>query len=307
MADQVFHPDLSNARFLPRGVVGPRRLRLIRSLAGVLARRVPPGAVAVSVSPDVSVDVYGRAENTAGRRPALLWMHGGGMVMGSARQDAAFCARVARELDVIVAAVEYRLAPEHPYPTPLEDCYTALAWLASQPDVDPDRIAIAGASAGGGLAAGLALLARDRAEFHPVFQLLVYPMIDDRTTTRTDIDAGRLRIWSPADNVFGWRSYLGPGFAPGRSDDIPYPAAPARADIEELTGLPPAWIGVGGNDLFYDEDLAYADSLRKADVPCELHVVPGAYHAFDTFHRKTDVARDFTRRKLAALAGAFGR
>ncbi|GAA0953479.1 alpha/beta hydrolase [Actinocorallia libanotica] len=306
MADQVFHPDLRAARFLPRGLVGPRQLGLIRSAMKLSGRRPPEGAVPVAITPEVGVDVYGRsAAGKTGRRPALLWIHGGGMVIGNARQDSAFCARVARELDVIVASVEYRLAPDHPYPAPLEDCYTALSWLASQPDVDTDRIAIGGASAGGGLTAGLALLARDRAEIRPTFQLLVYPMLDDRTTVRTDVDESRLRVWSPANNRFGWQSYLGPHLTPGQPDGVPHPAAPARA--EDLTGLPPAWIGVGTNDLFHDEDLDYAARLQKAGVPCELHVVPGAYHGFDNFHGRTGVGRDFTRRKIDALTRAFGR
>lgn len=308
MADQAFHPELRAARFLPRGVVGPRRLPLIRALTGLAGRSIPPGAVQVPVTSEVRVDVYGRTgENAAANqngRPALLWIHGGGMVIGHARMDARFCAHVARELGMIVASVEYRLAPEHPYPTPLEDCYTALSWLAAQPDVDPARIAIGGASAGGGLAAGLALLARDRAEIRPAFQLLVYPMLDDRTTVRTGIDESRLRVWSPANNRFGWQSYLGPHLTPGQPDGVPHPAAPARA--EDLTGLPPAWIGVGTHDLFHDEDVAYAERLRQAGVPCDLHIVPGAYHGFDGIEGKTAVARDFTRQNVAALARAIG-
>ncbi|GAA2738811.1 alpha/beta hydrolase [Actinocorallia aurantiaca] len=305
---QTFHPDLRAARFLPRGLVGPRQLRLIRALTGLAGRKLPPGAVQVPVTPEVRVDVYGRtvpgAEN-ATCKPALLWIHGGGMVIGHARMDSRFCARVARELGAIVVSVEYRLAPEHPYPTPLEDCYTALSWLAAQPDVDLDRIAIGGASAGGGLAAGLALLARDRADIHPAFQLLVYPMLDDRTNTRTDIDERHLRMWSPANNHFGWQSYLGPHLTPGQPDGVPHPAAPARA--EDLTGLPPAWIGVGTHDLFHDEDVTYAERLRQVGVPCDLHIVPGAYHGFDSVQGKTGVARDFTRQQIAALTRAIGR
>ncbi|WP_106396273.1 alpha/beta hydrolase [Actinocorallia populi] len=309
MTGQAFHPDLRAARFLPRGVVGPRRLRLIRALTGLADRGVPPGVVQVPVTPEVRVDVYGRtvsaAEDAAvqGRRPALLWIHGGGMVIGHARMDSRFCARAARELGAVVASVDYRLAPEHPYPTPLEDCYTALTWLAAQPDVDPDRIAIGGASAGGGLAAGLALLARDRADVRLAFQLLVYPMIDDRTTVRTGVDERRLRMWNPASNHFGWRSYLGPRLTPGQPDGVPHPAAPARA--EDLTGLPPTWIGVGTNDLFHDEDVAYAERLRQAGVPCDLHIVPGAYHGFDSVESRTAVVRDFTRRQIAALSQAI--
>jgi acetyl esterase/lipase len=131
------------------------------------------------------------------------------MVLGDAAQDSRFCRRIADQLDIVVDSVEYRLAPEHPFPTPLEDCYAALQWLARQPDIDPARIAVGGESAGAGPAAALALLAKERGEIHPVVQLLSYPMLDDRTTTRTDIDPRRLRIWSQKSNRFGWRAHLG--------------------------------------------------------------------------------------------------
>ena len=126
----------------------------------------------------------------------MLWIHGGGYVIGSAAQDDAVCRHLAHELGRLVAAVDYRLAPEHPFPVPLHDCHDALVWLANRGDVDADRVAIGGASAGGGLAAALALLARDRAEVRPAFQLLSYPMLDDRTALRTDIDERHFRLWN---------------------------------------------------------------------------------------------------------------
>jgi acetyl esterase/lipase len=192
--------------------------------------------------------------------------------------------------------VEYRRAPEHPFPTPLEDCYTALQWLARQPDIDPARIAIGGESAGAGLAAAVALLAKERGEIHPVLQLLSYPMLDDRTTTRTDIDPRRLRIWSPGSNRFGWRAYLGPATADGGVSPL---AAPARYD--DLAGLPPAWIGVGTNDLFHDEDVTYARRLQQAGVASTLHVVPGAYHNFDSMNRP-----GFSGGRVVPTAAAVG-
>jgi acetyl esterase/lipase len=137
------------------------------------------------------------------------------MVLGDAAQDSRFCRRIADQLDSVVASVEYRLAPEHPFPTPLEDCYTALQWLARQPDIDPARIAVGGESAGAGLAAAIALLAKERGEIHPLLQLLSYPMLDDRTATRTAIDPRRLRVWSQKSNRLGWRAYLGPATADG--------------------------------------------------------------------------------------------
>jgi acetyl esterase/lipase len=225
--------------------------------------------------------------------PALLWIHGGGYVIGSAQQDDDLCRRFARELGVIVAAVDYRLAPEHPYPAPLEDCYAALTWLAALPAVDPARIAIGGASAGGGLAAALALLARDRGEVTPTLQLLAYPMLDDRSGSTPENP--KYRLWGPTSNRFGWAAYL------GNAD--PKVAVPARH--ENLSGLPPAWIGVGTHDLFHDEDLAYAARLTAAGVPCHIETVPGAFHGFDVIAPKAAVSRAFFTSQCASLRSAL--
>ncbi|WP_459645775.1 alpha/beta hydrolase [Kineococcus sp. NUM-3379] len=302
MPEDAFHPDLRLARSLPRHVVTARSLWRVRRLTGLAARLIRSRAVEERAAPEVPVLVHGRAPGR-GRRPALLWIHGGGLVMGDPRLDDAFCARVADELDALVVSVGYRLAPEHPFPTPLEDCWSALRWLARQPDVDPERIALGGASAGGGLAAALALLARERGEVSPALQLLAYPMLDDRTTLRTDVDGASLRMWDQDSNRLGWQSYLGPYRRPGQPDGVPELAAPARA--RDLSGLPPAWIGVGTLDLFHDEDVTYARRLQQAGVGCTLHVVPGAYHGFDAVERGAALSREFTRRQLAALEGAF--
>jgi acetyl esterase/lipase len=199
-----------------------------------------------------------------------------------------------------VAAVDYRLAPKHPYPTPLEDCYTALGWLAEQPGIDPSRIAIGGASAGGGLAAGLAQLARDRDGVKPAFQLLVYPMLDDRTALRTDIDERGFRLWNNRANAFGWRCYT--GREPG-TDPVDVYAVPGRND--DLSGLAPAWIGVGTQDLFHDEDIAYAERLRAAGVACDVEIVPGAFHGFDAVAPKAPVAIAFRDSVLNAVRGGL--
>ena len=295
--EQTFHPQLRVARFLPRTIITARTLPTLRRLTKLSARARRPDAQVVAVDDNVSVHVF-RPATARPRTPALLWIHGGGMVLGDAGQDRAFCRRVADELGIVVVSVEYRLAPEHPFPTPLEDCYTALQWLASQPDIDPARIAIGGQSAGGGLAAALTLLAKERGEIRPVLQLMSYPMLDDRTTTRTDIDPRRLRIWSPASNRFGWSAYLG-----ASGGEVSPLAAPAR--YEDLSGLPPAWIGVGTNDLFHDEDVAYARRLKEAGVDCTLHVVPGAYHNFDSTEAKAPVSRAFVKAQIAALDEAL--
>lgn len=301
MTEQPFHPQLRAARFLPRTFITARTLPTLRRLTRLAASTRRADAQVVPVTDDVSVHVF-RPAAARPRTPALLWIHGGGMVLGDAAQDSALCRRIADELNVVVVSVEYRLAPEHPFPTPLEDCYTALRWLAAQPDIDPARIAIGGQSAGAGLAAALALLAKERGEIRPVLQLLSYPMLDDRTIDRTDVDPRLMRLWSPASNRFGWSSYLGPA-SPDR--DVSPLAAPARYD--DLSGLPPAWIGVGTNDLFHDEDVAYARRLQQAGVDCTLRVVPGAYHNFDSIEAGAAISRAFVEAQLSALDGALNR
>nr|WP_206061416.1 alpha/beta hydrolase fold domain-containing protein [Nonomuraea basaltis] len=180
MTEHPFNPQLRAARFLPRTIINARTLPTLRVLTKLTGRARRPDAQVVSVDADVSVHVF-RPASARPRTPALLWIHGGGMVLGDAAQDSGFCRRIADQLNIVVVSVEYRLAPEHPFPTPLEDCYTALRWLARQPDIDPARIAVGGASAGGGLAAAVTLLAKERGEIRPVLQLLSYPMLDDRT------------------------------------------------------------------------------------------------------------------------------
>lgn len=260
----------------------------------VESRRVPgpPGA------PDVPVWIY-RPHTLPKPAPALLFIHGGGYIIGAASMFHATSARYARELGIVVVSVDYRLAPETPFPGPLEDCCAALRWIKEQADalgIDPARIAIAGESAGGGLAAALAQLAHDRGEVAPIFQLLFYPMLDDRTTLQPE-HAGRGEfVWTPASNRLGWSAYLG---RKPTLDDAPVYAAPARRP--NLAGLPPAWIGVGELDLFYPEATEYARRLTEAGVPCELYTVAGAYHAFEAFHPNAPVSQAFLAQSLAAL------
>lgn len=216
-------------------------------------------------------------------RPAVLWIHGGGFVVGAPQFDAFLTGQIAREVSAVVVSPDYRLAPEHPFPAALDDCMATLAWMRANADgigIDPARIAVAGASAGGGLAAAVAQRCRD--EGVPLrAQALVYPMLDDRTALKRD-HGGRGRfLWTPASTRFGWKSYL--GREPGTSD-VPEYAVPARRS--DLTGIAPAWIGVGELDLLYDEDVAFAERLRESDVDCELVTVPGMYHAADLIARK---------------------
>ncbi len=278
-----FHPELARAaRFMPRSAVNPLNLRLVRKLTLLQERRVPEGVEVLTLSSGVGIRLH-RPTTGVDRGGALLWIHGGGYLIGSPAQDDVLCRRFADELGITVAAVKYRLAPDNPYPAGLEDCYPALRWLVDLPAVDPARVAIGGSSAGGGMSAALAQLAHDRGEIPLAAQLLVYPMIDDRSGSRPGLDHPGHRLWTQKSNRFGWRAYL------GGAD----PAAAVPARRTDLSGLPPAWVGVGTFDVFHDEDVEYAERLRAAGVPCELEVVPGAYHGFDGVAAQTQVARDF--------------
>ena len=238
----------------------------------------------------VSVRVH-RPTNITGTRPCVYWMHGGGLVLGDNKMDDARFDSWCNKYGIVGVSVDYRLAPEHPYPTPLDDCYAGLAWIHAQAatlGIDVNRVGIGGASAGAGLAAGLALLARDRGELAVSFQLLIYPMIDDRQTTESSTWSDP--IWSPGANTFGWTSYLGD--KKGAAEVEPYAAASRATD---LTGLPPTLIAVGALDGFSDEDIDYAVRLRHAGIPVELHVYPGCPHAFDTFGDFTTISRRANR------------
>ncbi|GLK27949.1 esterase [Agromyces luteolus] len=280
--------------------VGFERVDFVVPGTGV--RVFTPTDAATSVAPEAT-----SAESESGARGALLWIHGGGLVIGAAAQDDPWCARLAERLGIVVVSVEYRLAPEHPFPAPLDDCVAAWQWLqdaAAARGIDPARVAVGGQSAGGGLAAALAQRLLDEGGSQPVAQLLYCPMLDDRTAARRDLDAVRHFAWTNRDNLVGWSSYLQ---APLGADDVRDFAVPARR--ADLTGLPPAWIGVGDIDLFHDEDLAYASALRDAGVECTVDVVPGAPHGFESIARTADVthafhsrARNWLGERLAAPA-----
>jgi len=253
--------------------------------------------------PDVRVRVH-RPKEVEGVLPCAYSMHGGGYVIGTYTVDDALFDRLCPELGFVGVSVDYRLAPETPYPGPLDDCYRGLRWVHDHADelgVDPEGTGVMGVSAGGGLAAALCLFARDRGEMAVAFQLLESPMLDDRQVTHSSRQDG-LPVWSRDSNTFGWRSYLGDLY--GR-DDVPPAAAPARAT--DLTGLPPAFVSVGAVDGFRDEDVDYALRLNDAGVPAELRVYPGACHGFVHLAPDAPVSQrcerdleDWLRRQLGA-------
>jgi acetyl esterase/lipase len=293
------------------GTVDARTLPKVRADRLLLNEQVPlsdavertdhvvPGPAG---APDIRLRVH-RPKGAVGALPALYWVHGGGYVLGSPEQDDLRFDRWCQRFGLVGVAVQYRLAPEHPYPAAIEDCYAGLRWVKAnggELGIDTGRVGIGGPSGGGGLAAALALVVRDRAEVEIDYQLLIYPMIDDR---RTSVTAGwEVPVWDRASNEFGWRSYLGPLFG---TDDVPAHAAPSRAT--DLSGLPPTYIMVGSLDAFADEDIDYAMRLNHAGVPVELHVYAGAPHGFEGFAPGAAVsrqARDDINRWLAARLAA---
>ncbi|BBX61778.1 esterase [Mycobacterium saskatchewanense] len=279
---QTVDPSLRKAaRVAPRGYALHRGYKVQRTLMRLMgsAGRLRDVPVA-RVNEHVTVRLH-RPAGLPVLAPALLWVHGGGTLMGTAAQDDKFLRKLSQRTGVAVAAVEHRLAPEHPYPTPLEDCYAALSWLAHQPWVDPARVAVGGASAGGHFAAALAQRTVDRGDIDLAFQLLVYPMLDDRTGAGGD--RHKRLMWTGRDNQLAWRWYL--------NGADPREAAPARR--EDLSGLPPAWIGAGTLDLFCEEAREYARRLRAAGVAVHEEIVPGAFHAFDQIVDKAPVSVAF--------------
>lgn len=249
-------------------------------------------------APDVPVRVYTPAVRTT-TLPGLLWIHGGGFTTGQPEQDDALCERFVEEVGSVVVSVDYRLAPEHSFPAAPEDCYAALRWMAASAaelGIDSARIAVGGASAGGGLAAAVALIARDRKEVPLVFELLIYPCLDDRhITPSSQAIATPGMLWERGTSLRGWSAYLG---ADHQGEVSPY-AAPAR--VADVAGLPPTYIMIGELDLMRDESIEYAMRLMQADIPTQLHVYPGAFHGFDQLVSSAAVSQRATSEYIDAL------
>lgn len=253
-------------------------IELPPALDGVVVRQFT-----IREDPELVLQTFAPSEG--GPHPCLLWFHGGGYVIGTATMDADRLQRWAAQLGYVAISVEYRLAPEHPFPAAHDDAMAAMRWVRSSADVldiEPDRIVVGGASAGGGIAAATVLAARDE-DLTVAGQLLFYPMLDDRQQTpSSQWDAP---VWSPAANQYGWRSYLD-GLYEGK---VPPYAAPARRS--QFGGLPPSLLIVGGADGFFDENMDYAAKLTRAGIPTELRVYAGAPHGFDLMAPEASASR----------------
>lgn len=302
---EEIHPELREAvQKLPSMDNSKRLVRILGRVGPNLLR--PTKIDAITTSRIRSRQLRGRIYRPAGPPigPGLLWIHGGGLVIGAAKQDDRLCAETADRLGITVVSVEYRLAPESPFPAALDDVFAAWQWIQKNGaglGIDPLRVAVGGESAGAGIAASLVQRLHDTAAVQPIAQWLFAPMLDDRTASRTELDATDHLVWNNRSNRFGWTSYLGQ--APGAIDVPPY-AVPARR--EDLTGLPTTWLYVGDIELFHDEVADYADRLRTAGVEVEYEVVAGAAHGFENWAGSSTLAVELVARAQTWLASILG-
>lgn len=304
---KLVHPELRKATAsfpkLPLGSNLGRKLSRFLLPLLLPKAKIPQGTTIewVKAASGQRLRVYRPAGSKT--RAALLYIHGGGMMIGAPHMDDGLLSNLAAELDILVVSPEYRLAPEHPYPAPVDDCHEAWQWMLTNSvklGIDTSRIAIGGESAGGGLAAGLVLRIHDEDGQKPLAQWLYCPMLDDRTAQDRSLDATDHYIWNNRLNLAGWTSYLGNKIG---TDQVPAYAAPSRR--VDFSGLPKAWIGVGDVELFYQEDKKYAESLRRDGVPCDLDVVAGGPHAFEGMAPEAQVSKEYMERAKAWLANAL--
>jgi acetyl esterase/lipase len=256
---------------------------------------------------ELLLKVYEPKSRKNERLPAVFWIHGGGYVMGHPDGDDALCECFTERIKCVVVSIDYRLAPEHKYPAAIEDCYAGLKWMVSKSEelkIDTSKIAIAGASAGGGLTAALALMVRDRGEIKVAFQAPLYPMLDDRNVTPSSYEINEKNLpkaWNREANEIAWKMYLGSNI----SGETSYYAAPARA--KDLTGLPPAYIFIGQLDPFRDETLEYVTRLVQAGIPVEFHLYPGCFHGFDSIFNNTEISRQARSEYINAISKALNK
>ncbi|WP_141904196.1 alpha/beta hydrolase [Lysinibacillus sp. FSL W7-1291] len=253
---------------------------------------------------EMLVKIYEPIERNRDKLPAMLWIHGGGFVMGHPDMDDLLCERFVQTANCVVVSIDYRLAPEHPYPAAIEDCYAGLVWMTAEAPslgIDVKRVAIAGASGGGGLTAALALMARDKGGPSIIFQMPLYPMLDNRNETPSSYEITDAQAtWSRSNNLTAWRMYLGE--EKDTNELSPY-AVPSRAD--NLAGLPPTYTCIGQLDLFRDETFDYVTRLAQAGVDVEMNLYPGSFHCFEVFVPEAEVSQRASQNYLDAMARAL--
>ena len=275
------------------------KLARFASRLGFFSSRCPPGVSYTDHLLPSTAEVRIYRGQSAPSGVGVLWIHGGGLILGSNKVDDKMCSRYVNELGAIVGSVDYRLAPENPYPAAIDDCYEAWLWFierAPSLGINPSRLIIAGQSGGGCLAASLCQRIIDSGGVQPIAQLLHCPMLDDRTAGNRELDSINHLIWNNVNNRVGWSSYLG---CDAGSDNVPENSVPARR--QDLTGLPPTWLGIGSLDLFHDECMTYVERLKQCGVKTIVDVVPDAQHGFELVGEDTElVSRYFDRHFCAA-------
>ena len=300
---ELFPPlDLDNLEATRQGMAEMSKMNEIPvDESVVISDKMVPGP---ADNPSVGVRIY-EPKNKIETLPGLLWIHGGGYVLGTAKDNDYLCQRFVKEANCVVVSVDYRLAPEHPYPAGLEDCYAALQWFsdqASELGVDPSRIGVAGQSAGGGLTAALALLARDRKGPELCFQMPLYPMIHDRNDTPSNREITGNMVWNYDLNEKGWTMYLD---GKNGTDDVSPYAAPSRAT--DLSNLPYTYTCIGQLDPFRDETLDYVTRLCRAGVDVEFHLYPGCYHGFEGTVPTANISQRAVNEYIGAVKHALNR
>jgi acetyl esterase/lipase len=305
--ESEIHPQLQLiAKRMPKLYFNRVTVKIIRYISKLLPKVSVPDSIVVrnvfiersDTKNKLKLRVY-YPKQLQSNVPGLLWIHGGGHVIGYPELNDSALIQFVQELGIVIVSVDYRLSPENPFPASINDCYTGLQWMVDHSDelgLDKNRISVGGESAGGGLAAALAQMAVDRKEIDLKFQLLVYPMLDDHSAIQEIYSGKKYFGWNQKNNYFGWKAYLNqePGL-----DITPAYAVPARR--KDLIGLPAAWIFCGSLDLFFDEDKLYAQRLTDSGVICEFESISGVFHGFDSATISNEFVTAFRKKQISVM------